>query len=173
VPLVLLIAAAVCGDADALPMRQEAPTTPHASPPDDVLVTAHTVAAVDALVASLTRADNGVQVARWNREICPKVLGLTPEQSELVAADIAKAAKIAGLNIPRRRCRGNLVIVVTNDADGLATTLVRRHPALFRDPSEGLAPRREREAIARSDAPVRWIVASQTQAAGGSACACS
>ena len=169
----LLLAAVVCGDAAALPTGQETwppfPTTPHASPPDDVLVTAHTVAAVDALVASLTRADSGMQVARWKREICPKVLGLTPKQSEFVTTDIAKAARIAGLSVPRRWCRGNVVVVVTNDADGFATTLVRRHPALFRDPSEGLAPRREREAIARSDAPVRWIVASQTQGIGGSA----
>ena len=174
-PLGLLIAATVCGDASALASGQEtSPPVPkegHGAPAADILVTGNTVAAVDALVESLTRtdADNEAQVARWDRQICPRVLGLAPEQSALVIADIARTAKIAGLSVSRRRCRGDVIVVVTSDADGFATALVKRHPGLFREPGEGLAPRREREALRRSKAPVRWIVSTRTEPVGGPA----
>ena len=174
-PLGVLIAATVCGDASAVRAGQEAappaPDQGQGDPRPDILVNGNTIAAVDALVASLTRADGGdeAQVARWDREICPRVLGLAPEQSALVIADIAKTARIAGLSVPKRRCRGDVIVVVTSDADGFATAMVKRHPGLFRDPRDGLAPRSVRDAISGSKAPVRWIVSTRTEPVGGPA----
>ncbi|UVO49313.1 hypothetical protein M0208_01805 [Sphingomonas sp. SUN019] len=136
------------------------PPTLTQPPTPDVVVRARTEQAVDRFVAALTQAERGRQIARWNNHVCPRVIGLPTADAAFIEKRIAEIARSVGTPVARGRCAANIVVVATDDADGFATSLIRRHPKLFRDPRSGPATRIDTDRL-RQPRPVRWISASR------------
>lgn len=125
----------------------------------EIVVRARTDEEVDRFVAALTQARAGEQIARWNGQICPRVLGLAPDQAAYVAGRIGAVARDLRIAVGGRGCPGNIIIVVTGDPDGFIRALVRRHPRLFRDSNDPFASQAEIAQLL-APRPVRWIAAS-------------
>lgn len=115
---------------------------------------------------ALTQSRAGRQLARWNDRICPRVLGFDAAHAAYLVGRIGTIAR--GLRIPvaSGRCPGNVVIVVTGDADEFTRVLVHRYPRLFRSRRDNLASRAEIAQLLRPR-PVRWMAASATGNADG------
>ncbi len=84
---------------------------------DDVVVTARKpLNAEEArhLVHRISAATQG-QIARFDAEVCPLVIGFTPEFEKLITARIRRVAKAVGADVAKPDCRGNVVLVATDD----------------------------------------------------------
>jgi hypothetical protein len=132
---------------------------PEAPLQGDIVVRAQTDEEVDRFVEALTQARPGEQIARWNGQICPRVLGLAPDQAAYVAGRIAAVARDLRIAIGGQGCPGNIIIVVTADPEGFTRALVQRHPRLFRDRNDPFATTAEIAQLL-APRPVRWIAAS-------------
>lgn len=151
--------------ASALLSGAQPPPAPE-EPSQQVVVEGRGIESVDRFVESLTQTRGERQLPRWNGHICPRVLGLDPGHAAFILRRLQGLARELRIPVATRNCRGNVVIVVTGDADEFVTTLVRRHPRLFRGPRDNLASPAE---IAQLlvPRPVRWIAASDTGNAEG------
>lgn len=132
---------------------------PEAPSEQDIVVRAQTEAEIDRFVEALTQTRGAEQIARWNGQICPRVLGLAPDQAAYVAGRIGAVARELRIAVGGRGCPGNIIIVVTGDPDGFTRAVVRRHPRLFRDRNDGFASDAEIAQLL-APRPVRWIAAS-------------
>ncbi len=151
----------------ALSAGQPPPTTEApVEPGQNVVVEGRTSESVDRFVAALTETRGNRQLSRWNDAICPRVLGIEPGQAAFVLRRLEGLARSLHIPVATRNCRGNVVIVVTGDADEFTSILVRRHPRLFRGPRGNLASPAEIAQLLVSR-PVRWIAASDTGNAEG------
>ena len=142
--------------------------TPPSGPPHDadIVVQHRTDAAVARLVALMTTAPHGAQVARWNDALCPRVLDLDDDHARLIEDRIGAVAKRLGLSVTPRPCTPTILIIASGDADALTKAFVARHPGLLGDPKYGI---RHGAALAELEAPrpVRWIDASRAGSADG------
>lgn len=132
----------------------------------EIVVEGRTEEAVERFVEALTQNERGKQIARWNSRICPRILGLVPGQASYISARIAAVARSLKIPVSSDNCRGNIIIVVSEDADNFTRILIRRYPRLFGDPRDSLASRAE-IALLLQPRPVRWIAASTTVNADG------
>lgn len=73
-----------------------------------------------AFVNSVSQAGPTDQIARWDRQICPHVVGLDRGQAEFMTKRIAQVSKTVGISTGRRSCSTLLEIVFTPDAGALA-----------------------------------------------------
>lgn len=122
-------------------------------PPDsEIVVRARQEQAIRAFVTSVAEAGRSGQLGRWNMEICPEVIGVAPAQAEFMAQRIGEVA--APLELRRRAsgCQTTMLIVVTDDAAGLATHFARLFPVTLR--TDGQA---KLNLFAHTSRPVRWI----------------
>lgn len=142
----------------ALLLAVQAPE-PGAPADEDIVVRAQTEEEIDRFVAALTQARGADQIARWNGQICPRVLGLAPDQAAYIAGRIGAVARELRIAVGGRGCPANIIIVVTADPDGFTRAVVRRHPRLFRDRNDAFASPAEIAQLL-APRPVRWIAAS-------------
>lgn len=84
--------------------------------PEEVRSFVHSVAAITPVG----------QLARWNNEICPGVIGANWRQARHIIDQIAIRALAVGLRVGRTGCEANLTIMVTDDADNLAQSIYRQ-----------------------------------------------
>jgi hypothetical protein len=156
------LAAMALSSTAAEPLQPPPPYDAH----PDIIVEGRTEAAVDRFVEALTQSERGRQIARWNDRICPKVLGLHPAQASYITARIGALGRELGIPVASGRCAGNIIIVMSDDADNFTRVLVKRYPRLFADRQDGMASPGEIEQLLRPR-PVRWIAASSTGNAYG------
>jgi hypothetical protein len=73
------------------------------------------------------------QLARWETEVCPKTVGLSPDQSQAVLQRIIAVAKSVGApaGAPGKKCRVNLAVVVTDKPQGVLDYIKVKQPALL------------------------------------------
>ena len=119
---------------------------------DDVIVTARKPLDAQAarhFVHQISAATQG-QIARFDAEVCPLVIGFTPDFEKLIVARILRVAKAVGAEVAKPDCRGNVVLVATDDGAALVQGLRSSRPDLF----AGMQPVEIRRVIA-SKGPVR------------------
>ncbi len=103
-------------------------------------------------VAAMTDPVRTRQIARWDREICPTVLGIETHQAEFMARRIGEVATTVRLQVATSGCVSTMLVVVTPDASALATSLARDYPVTLRKDGDWRLKR-----FAASNRPVRWL----------------
>lgn len=103
------------------------------------------------------------QIARWNKPVCPGVLGARTEAADYLVARIFEVAREAKAPVGRPGCRPNLIVAVTDQGDRLAQTLSRTH----RYRVFGRGRHQELSAFRKASRPVRWWHLSGFGVAGG------
>jgi hypothetical protein len=158
---VIVTAAAV-----ALATVASAQTAPPAK--DDIVIRADRDKQVESFVRSLAPSKDGRQLARWNGQICVRVVGLWPERAAKIADRIALLARQIDVSYETPpKCTANTIIAFTGQADLFTAKIVDSVPALITDvDSNGLPPRK---VVARYLAPraVRWFSINATTNSDG------
>lgn len=113
-------------------------------------------------IGALTPAPPRGQIARFENEICPRALGFTDEQRDVVQDRIKLVAAHAGLKVGAADCRINMLIIATPDKASFLKGLGRDHGFLFgnRTPSE------VRQILAQPGSAAAWQVEGQLDADG-------
>ena len=70
-------------------------------------------------------------LARWNEPICPRVDGLSAEESDSILLHLSQVAAAVGIKIQPSPCQVSLYIVASNEPERLARSLHKRVPGLF------------------------------------------
>lgn len=150
--------------------------TPEASPPanvqalegpDHVVITGRPVEDVarDFVGAIAAAPKTEDQLGRWDRRICPGLIGMVPKYGQPVLDRIAQRAIQVGLDVGEPGCSANILILVTTDPDGIAQQLFDEHrDALgwYHRTGRRTLGRSELKKFLQSDAPVRWWHVSKT-----------
>jgi hypothetical protein len=138
--------------AAALPAAPAPAQTPAAQTPQDIVIVGQRLKdALRQFVDSTTQSGPTDQIARWDRQICPKVIGIDPPQAEFMTHRITEIAKIVGVRTGRSTCPTMLAIVFTVDATALADTIAADFP------SDNWKVRALLKQFVDSARPVRWI----------------
>jgi hypothetical protein len=128
----------------------------------DIVVRAQQEQAIRDFVASMTDPDRSRQLGRWDREVCPLVVGIDPVQAAKMEARIGDIAATLGLKARARGCLTSMLNVVDDDASGVARSLVRRFPVTLRSDGQGMLNR-----FAATTRPVRWVSVTDPCGFGG------
>src|SRR4051794_36401089 len=99
-----------------------------ASPPPDIVIRGNQERALLDFVTSVAEAGRSGQLARWNREICPTIIGIDQSQADFMALRIGAIVAPLELSTRSSGCRTTMLIMVTADAAGLAHDLARAYP---------------------------------------------
>lgn len=135
---------------------------PPADPPQpDIVVRGQQERALRAFVEAMSDPARTAQLARWNREICPTVIGIDPAEAAFMANRIGEIAAPLGLRVQGAGCLSTMLIVVTADASGLATAFARHYPVTLRTDGRARLNR-----FVFSSQPVRWLSVTELCARG-------
>jgi hypothetical protein len=96
-------------------------------------------------VAALTQAEPRGQLARFEREACPTVLGLGDAQKRAVIERMKRVSVAAGVPVASGPCEPNTIVVVTDNKKTFIETLVRERPSYFQGVGRNQAQRLARE----------------------------
>lgn len=134
---------------------------------DEIVVTGQRAEeAIRAFVGAASAAVAGEnQLARWDRRICPGVVGLQPRFAQFVIDRMAQRAVAVGLDVGEPGCRANILIAVARDPDAVAQDLFDRHRdkmGWYYERGRRTQGRDALRAFVASDAPVRWWHVSRT-----------
>jgi hypothetical protein len=106
------------------------------------------------------------QLARWDRRICPGVIGMRDaRQAQFIVDRLAQRAFQLGLEVREPGCRADVVVFVTPDSERLARELGAEYRALVGYHSASNAVTAGHEALTEfmeTPRPVRWWHVSQT-----------
>ena len=158
-----LIAIALASTAAA-----QQPEAPHE---DDaaIVVTGRSGAVTRAYVERVARPEPGVQLARWNAPLCVRFAGLGDQYAAVIKARIVEIATGIGLKMAGPKCPTAVLIKLTDEADALTTDLLHSYPRHIGSvTSRALPSPRLMKALA-TPRTVRWLTASVTVAADGTA----
>jgi hypothetical protein len=133
---------------------------------EEIIVNGPSYDALDRYIEELTAAPNGDQLARWNEPVCPRAVGIAESQNTFLAGRIASVAREMDIPVARGRCRTNILVVVTQEADAFARLLIKRHPKLFGAYGGDMAPAAAVNGLL-APRPVRWLNASDWGNADG------
>lgn len=128
-----------------------APAQPRAAEPAIVvtgeapLSPAATARAIDAITVS-----KNLRLARYHDAVCPLVIGVRADAARVIEDGIRAVAKQAGAPVAAGRCDGNLVVVITRDANAMFRDIRATRPQWL----NGLSAT-EVNALARENGPVR------------------
>lgn len=124
--------------------------------------------AIAAFVDDVAVASGNGRIARWDRKICPGVVGVKADYGQYLVDRVARAAIEVGLEVGEPGCKANVLIIFTPDSEKFTKTAIRQHPDAFA--RYDLAMTSGRRALRRfenSDAPVRWWHVTHRVAADG------
>lgn len=159
--LIALAAVAASGFAYA-----QTPDAQSAGDAPDIVVTAPDRDELRAFVGSVATTGRGQQLARWDDDVCPGVVGMREDVAQALIERIARAARELDLDVGRPGCTANIVIVGTHDSDALARNFAddTANHIMRSDNSLG---RRELEAFANTPRAVRWWYNTGTHTSDG------
>jgi hypothetical protein len=115
-------------------------------------------------VRRLSRVDriHDEALARFERPVCPSVVGLRADYATAIIARIRNNAASQRVPLATARCTANLIVAFVDDGQSVLGTLERNYPRLF-----GLLPAGERDELLTHEAPVRvWSVVDTRLASG-------
>lgn len=139
--------------AAAVPAVAQPPSSPPKAPQQSeiVVVGQRLKDRLQSFVNSVAQAGPTNQLARWDREICPQVVGIDTAQAAFMTQRIAQIAKTVGIRSGRGRCATLLQIVFTHDAAPLAQAIAGGFP------TDNWHIRNLLGEFAGQGRPVRWI----------------
>lgn len=153
-----------------------APITPQSAPEDpeavaelgEVMVDGRTREIVRSFVSdvSVSRGRRG-QLARFDRSVCPGVIGIRPDYAQVLNDRIARVALALDLRVGGPGCRPNILIVAAADAEELSA-YIDLAPNTFEHYAETLERKTEALADIRRPRPVRWWHQTQLVMTGDS-----
>ena len=136
----------------SLPLLIASQAPPPAAPNPEIVVQGQQERALRTFVEAMANPGRSQQLGRWDREICPAVLGVDQPQADYIAARIAQHAAPLGLRSRSGGCSTTMLIVFSNEAQALATSFARDYPVTL-----GSDGRARLGRFVASRAPVRWI----------------
>ena len=111
---------------------------------------------------SIAIAGNG-PMARFETEICPRVLGLPADYANVVETRIREIAKAVGPRTANGGCEPNLTVIVAEDGAAALSSLRKNRPLLF-----GAMTNSEHLRLRRSRGPVwNWYSVDPRRSDGG------
>ncbi|MDP1735971.1 MAG: hypothetical protein Q8L23_00870 [Caulobacter sp.] len=158
--------------------RGAAPPAP-SSPPKETTVEGLTITArpvappidtVSAFVSDVSAEGPNGRLARWDRKVCPGVIGVKQPYAQRLIDRIALVAVTVGLQVGEPGCKANMVIVATDDSQAMAKMVVDRNPTAFGRWETGVS--RGRAALkdfVETPRAVRWWHITRTILADGEA----
>jgi len=160
-----LLAALMLGPAQA---QQSPPPAPR----DAVVVTGKSIETeIHAFVSEIAKPESGEdQLARWDRTVCPGIVGLDTRHAEMVLGRIARRAQAVDLTVGKPGCRANIMIIIARDPGAVAHELTDkawRAMGTSQSAGEITLGRRALQAFRESKAPVRWWFVSDIVIDGG------
>lgn len=96
-------------------------------------------------VGALTPAPPRGQLGRFERKMCPAVVGLPAAQKAVVASRLRRVAEAAGMRVGGAACTPNMLLIVTSDKRAFIEALERKHSYYFGDMSPAAVRRIARE----------------------------
>ena len=161
----MVVAAALAALLAAAPM-QTPPQTPQQPPAqeagpvelEDVEVTGRPLdAMIRSFVDEVAEPNRRRGLARWDDRICIGVANLRAEVAQYIIDRVSTVADDLGVVPGEPGCRPNVIIIASDDADGLARQLVEERRRAFRMGGAGMDRGRSAlQAFVESDQPVRW-----------------
>jgi len=124
--------------------------------------------AIAAFVSSIASETATKRLGRWDRSICPGVVGMRADYAQLLLDRIAATAVEVGLTVGEPGCKPNMVILATPDSAKLTNEMVAGYPDAFAKYDSAVRQSRTKlKAFIASPAPVRWWhVTARTTADG-------
>lgn len=162
-----LAASLLAGALAVAPALAQTPPADTPAVPDDadkVTITGVQPERMRDYVRQLMEPGNLGQLARWEDEVCPGVVGLKLDAAQAMLDRIAARAGSVGLKVGEPGCDANVLIVVTDDAQKLTPTFVQQNKKLFGAAFEGgntLGASALTEFSTKAK-PVRWWHVAQT-----------
>lgn len=107
--------------------------------------------ALRGFVDAVTQIGPTDQLAHWDREICPRIVGLDQTQTEYVFQRLMQIAREVKLKTSRRGCSTMLTIAVTRDAPTIARVIAEDYP------TDNIHIRNWMRKFLAAPGPIRWI----------------
>jgi len=149
-----LVALLISAPAQAAPQQAKSAPTSEAG---DIVVMGTTRARIDRTVKRMT-GSSGAQIPRWNSSICIAVRGVLPDRAHSIADTLKLNARAVGVVVEGGSCSPNVEILISGQADALASQYLHHQPNMFRDVARYGRPRSRDRAELLSPKPVRWTV---------------
>jgi len=144
----------------AQPAGPATPPADYGATVDSLIVTARPLPereAIEAFVTTIAGETGNKKLGRWDRKICPGVIGLRGDYARLLVDRIAETAVEIGLEVGEPGCKANMIVLATAESDRLAKDIVKDYPDAFAKYDSGIRQsRRALDAFTVSTAPVRW-----------------
>jgi len=112
---------------------------------------------VESFIDEVAAPPPGRSLSRWDGVVCVGVVNLRPAVAQILIDRVSSIAAEVGLEPAEPGCSPNILVVASDDADGLTRTLVETRPLAFRPPYAGAAgSRRSLANFVATSRPVRW-----------------
>ena len=151
----------------AMPAKTIAQTAPTAEAPSVTVTAPAPAAALPRLIRQSGQADGSGRLARWDRPVCPKAIGLPVQFNTFIEQRITGVAKEVGAVSAGQGCSPNILVLITPRADELSNMLVglkARALAGGRWPLDKI----RLQAFVNERKPIRWFFVSENiQSSGG------
>jgi hypothetical protein len=159
-----LAASLLAGALAVAPAMAQTPTPDSSDGSDRITITGIQPERMRDFVRELMEPGKLGQLSRWEDEVCPGVVGLTPEASQAMLDRIALRAVSLDLRVGEPGCKANVLVVVTDDGQQFTPTFVQQNKKLFGDAfdSGNTLGKTALDRFTKADKPVRWWHVSQT-----------
>lgn len=156
----------------APPPRETATPPPPPTPVEGLVIQARPAAppvdSVTAFVDDISAPTVNGRLARWDRRICPGVIGMQPAYAQKIIDRIALIAVTIGLQVGEPGCKANMVIVATDDGQAMARMVVDRNKRVLEGGVDGSSRgRKALKAFVETPREVRWWHVTQTVGVDG------
>lgn len=125
---------------------------------EDVVVTGRPLdTLIRNFVGEVAEPNRGRGLARWSDAICVGVTNLRADAAQYLADRVSTVASDLGLQPGAPGCTPNILVIATDDAEGIARTLVDERRRAFRMGGAGMDRGGDAlEDFVETDRPVRW-----------------
>ncbi len=162
----LMSAALLAQPAAEAPAKDAAPTTV-----EGVVITAGPKPereVIASFVAAISSEGATNRLGRWDRKICPGLLGVREDYARLILDRIGETAQEVGLDVGEPGCRANMLVVFTANSGAVTKAMVEGNSDVFGKYDQGVnRGRKALKAFVLSQAPVRWWHVSARKTADG------
>lgn len=157
----IALAALIAGQ--TAPATQTPPDEPAVSIEDIIIDGRPLVDRAREYVDEIAAPPRNRSLARWQGEMCVGTVNIPASYAQPMIDRVALVAQVLGIRPDDPGCDPRVLIVMTDDAAGVARDMVDRWPTAFRPNISGSARGEgDLDAFVESTAPVRWWHVSAT-----------